>query len=335
MARYILTRLLQLPLLLLAVSFIVFLVLRLGPASPVDLITESMSDPAEIERIRRDLGLDRPILIQYADYIIHVSQGDFGRSFFSNTPVIESIRERLPATLELALWGMLLGCGMGITLGIVGAIYSNSIIDTLARVIALLGISIPSFWLGLMLIGLFAVQLGWLPVAGRFDARVPFDPVTGFYVLDGLLTGNLKVTWIALKYMILPAAVSALFVAGFVVRITRSSMLEALTNDYIRTARAKGLQHHVIIVRHALRNALLPIVTIVGLQFGLLLAGSAVIETIFAYPGLGKLMVDAIYLHDYPQVQASILVLATIYVVVNLSVDVLYGLIDPRVRHAE
>lgn len=334
MARYIFRRLLQLPLLLFAVSFIVFFVLRLGPASPVDLITESVTDPAEIERIRHNLGLDRPILVQYGDYILQVIRGDLGRSFFSNTPVMESIMERLPATLELALWGLFLGCGIGIALGIIGAIYANTPVDLVARVIALIGISLPAFWLGLMLIGLFSVQLGWLPVAGRFDPRVPFEPVTGFYVLDGIITGNLQASWIALRYMILPATVSALFVAGFVVRITRSSMLEALKQDYMRTARAKGLEHHVVIVRHGLRNALLPIVTVVGLQFGLLLAGSAVIETIFAYPGLGKLMVDAIYLHDYPQVQASILFLAMIYVLVNLSVDVLYGFIDPRVRHS-
>lgn len=334
MVRYILTRLLQLPLLLFAVSLLVFVVLRLGPASPVDLATETVRDAAEIEKIRHAWGLDRPILVQYGDYIVHVLQGDFGRSFFSNTPVVDVIRERLPATLELAFLGILLGCGLGVTLGIIAAIGADTPIDTLARIGALAGISIPSFWLGLMFISLFAVNLGWLPVAGRFDARRPFDEITGFYVLDGILKGQLEVSGIALKYMLMPAIVNALFVAGFVVRITRASMLEALKHDYIRTARAKGLKNHVVIIRHALRNALLPIITIIALQFGLLLAGSAVIETIFAYPGLGKLMIDAIYLHDYPQVQASVLLLATIYIIVNLVVDVLYGFVDPRVRRA-
>lgn len=332
MANYIVNRLLQLTLILIIVSALIFVILRLGTVSPVYLATETARDPAEIERIRHAWGLDRPVYVQYADYILHVFQGDFGRSFFSNTPVSEVIIERLPATLELALVGLLLGGLAGISAGIISAVEANNPIDILVRAVALTGISIPSFWIGLMFISLFAVKLDWLPVSGRFDPRISIQTITGFYILDGLLTGNLSITLTALKYMLMPATVQALFIAGFITRITRAAVLESLRQDYIRTARGKGLPEKLVVIRHGLRNALLPIVTIMGLQFGVLLAGSAVIETVFAYPGLGKLMVDAIYIHDFPQIQASVLVLATIYAVVNLMVDILYVFIDPRAR---
>lgn len=333
MGRYIVKRLLQLPLLLVVVSAFVFLILRLGPGSPVDLATETARDPKEIERIRHEWGLDRPIYVQYADYMYGVLRGDFGRSFFGNDPVSRVVAERLPATLELAILGFFLGAILGTSLGIVSAVRENTIIDTLARAFALTGISMPTFWLGLMFIGLFAVNLGWLPVGGRFDARAEFDTLTGFYLLDGLLMRDFAVTWTALKHMIMPASVLGLFTAGFIARMVRAMVLEELRQDYIRTARAKGLRERIVIVRHSLRNALLPIVTITGLQFGNLLGGAAVTETVFSWPGLGKLMVDAINVHDFPQVQASILMLATTYAVVNLIVDVAYAVIDPRIRY--
>jgi ABC-type dipeptide/oligopeptide/nickel transport system permease component len=309
-------------------------VLRLGPGSPVDLATEAARDPREIERIRHEWGLDRPIFVQYLDYMGGVLRGDFGRSFFGNSPVSQVIAERLPATLELAIAGMILGGIIGVSLGVLAAIRPNSMLDLIARALALTGISLPTFWLGLMLIGLFAVKLDWLPVGGRFPARTEFDTITGFYVLDGLLRGDLGVTAIALRHMLMPAAVLGLFIAGFIARMVRAMVLESLRQDYIRTARAKGLGEWVVVIRHGLRNALLPTVTIMGLQFGNLLGGAAVTETVFSWPGLGKLMVDAINLHDFPQVQASILLLATTYVIVNLIVDVLYGVIDPRIRYA-
>ncbi|MBI3977372.1 MAG: ABC transporter permease [Chloroflexi bacterium] len=333
MTRYIANRLLQLPLLLLVVSALVFTILRLGPGSPVDLATEAARDPKEIERIRHEWGLDLPIHIQYINYMSGVVRGDFGRSFFSNTPVSNVVAERFPATLELAILGMILGSLFGISMGILSAVKENTVVDTLARAIALTGISMPTFWLGLMFIGLFAVNLAWLPVGGRFDARTPIETVTRFYVVDGLLAGDLAAVRTALAHMIMPASVLALFIAGFIARITRAMVLEALRQDYIRTARAKGLRERLVVIRHGLRNALLPIVTIMGLQFGNLLGGAAVTETVFSWPGLGKLMVDAINLHDFPQVQASILLLATTYVVVNLIVDVLYVFIDPRIRY--
>ncbi len=333
MAGYILNRLLQLVALLIVVSALVFVVLRLGPGSPVDLATEAARDPAEIARIRHEWGLDRPLYAQYGDYMLHVIQGDFGRSFFGNTPVSRVVAERFPATLELAILGMILGGLLGIGTGIISAVRENNLVDTLARAFALTGISMPTFWLGLMFIGLFAVKLGWLPVGGRFDSRTPIEPITRFYVLDGLLTGNFQAVGIALRHMIMPATVLALFIAGFIARITRAMVLESFRQDYIRTARAKGLGEGAVVIAHGLRNALLPIVTIMGLQFGNLLGGAAVTETVFSWPGLGKLLVDAINIHDFPQVQASILLLATTYVVVNLVVDVLYVYIDPRIRY--
>ena len=334
MTRYIANRLIQLPVLLLVVSALVFVILRLGPGSPVDLATEAARDPREIERIRQEWGLDRPILVQYVDYIGGVLHGDFGRSFFGNSPVSKVIAERFPATLELAIAGMILGGLIGVSLGVLSAIRENSAVDLVARALALTGISLPTFWLGLMLIGLFAVKLDWLPVGGRFPARTEFETITGFYVLDGLLRGDVSASGTALRHMLMPAAVLGLFIAGFIARMVRAMVLESLRQDYVRTARAKGLSERVVVIRHALRNALLPTVTIMGLQFGNLLGGAAVTETVFSWPGLGKLMVDAINLHDFPQVQASILLLATTYVLVNLLVDVLYGVIDPRIRYA-
>jgi peptide/nickel transport system permease protein len=332
--KYIARRLIQLPLLLLVVSALVFVVIRLGPGSPVDLATEAARDPREIERIRREWGLDQPIPVQYASYIAGVLRGDFGRSFFGNAPVGDVIAERFPATLELAILGMLLGGIIGVTLGIVAAVKENTLVDTLARTLALTGISLPTFWLGLMLISLFAVTLDWLPVGGRFDARSELEKITGFYLVDALLNGDPAAAWTALKHMLMPATVLGLFIAGFIARMVRAMVLEALRQDYVRTARAKGLGERLVVVRHGLRNALLPTVTIMGLQFGNLLGGAAVTETVFSWPGLGKLLVESIDRHDFPQVQASILLLAATYVVVNLIVDVLYAVIDPRIRYA-
>jgi len=332
MLRSILYRLVQLPLLLLVATAIVFFALRLGPSSPVDLATEAARDPAEIARIKQEWGLDRPLIVQFADYTWHAVQGDFGRSFFSGVPVSDVIASHFPATIELAVAGMLLGTLLGIGAGVLSAVRQNHWLDVVSRTVALLGISTPTFWLGLMFISFFAVRLGWLPVSGRFDSHREFPTVTGFYTIDSILTGNIDDLLITLRYLLMPAMVVGLFVAGFIARITRVTVLEALRQDYIRTARAKGLLEWVVVMRHALRNALLPIVTILGLQFGNLLGGAAVTETVFAWPGLGKLMVDAVYINDFPQIQASVMLFATTYVVVNLTIDILYSVIDPRIR---
>jgi peptide/nickel transport system permease protein len=323
---------LQLPLLLVVVSALIFFVLRLGP-SPVDMATEAVRDAKEVERIRQVWGLDRPIHVQYVDYVIRAVRGDFGRSFLGNVPVSRVVAERYPATLELAVAGMALGALIGVPLGVLSAVRANTLVDTLARAFALTWISVPAFWVGLMLIALLSVRLGWLPVGGRFNARTPIDTVTGFYVVDGLVARDWGVVRTALRHMVMPATVLGLAIAGFIARITRATVLEGLREDYIRTARAKGLRERTVVIGHGLRNALLPIVTLMGLQFGTLLGGAAVTETVFAWPGLGKLMVDAIYVRDFPQIQASVLLLAVTYVVVNLIVDLLYVFIDPRIRY--
>lgn len=332
MAMYVLKRLLQLPLLLVVVSAVIFFILRLGP-SPVDMATEAVRDPKEVERIRQVWGLDRPIHVQYVEYVVRVVQGDFGRSFLGNVPVSRVVAERYPATLELAVVGMTLGALIGVPLGVLSAVRANTLVDTLARAFALTWISLPAFWVGLMLIALLSVRLGWLPVGGRFNPRTPIDTVTGFYVIDGLVARDWEVVRTALRHLAMPATVLGLAIAGFIARITRATVLEGLREDYVRTARAKGLRERTVVIGHGLRNALLPIVTLMGLQFGTLLGGAAVTETVFAWPGLGKLMVDAVYVRDFPQIQASVLLLAVTYVVVNLIVDLLYVFIDPRIRY--
>jgi len=314
------------------VSLAVFLVLRLGP-SPVDVAAGVARDQRDLDRIRQDWGLDRPLHVQYVDYVAGVLRGDFGRSYFSRASVSDVIAERYPATLELALFGMLIGALLGVSLGVVSAIRPNTGLDTLVRALGLTWISMPTFWVGLMLIALFSVELRWLPVGGRFNVRIPIETVTGFYVVDSVLDGSGEAVRTALAHLILPAVVLALPIAGFLARITRATVLEGMRQDYIRTARAKGLYERTIVVRHGLRNALLPIVTLMGLQFGTLLGGAAVTETVFSWPGLGKLMVDAIYVRDFPQVQAAVLLLAVTYVAINLVVDILYVFIDPRIRY--
>jgi ABC-type dipeptide/oligopeptide/nickel transport system permease component len=333
MLKYVLRRLLLLPLILVVVSSIVFFALRLGGASPIDLVTETIRDPRDVQRIKQEWGLDRPLYVQYADFMVHAVQGDLGRSFISRQPVAKSVWERFPATIELSIAAMLLGATLGLVIGTLTAVRAGTWMDLGGRATALFGVSVPGFWLGLMLISLFAVKLDWLPVSGRFPQRFEFPTVTGFYLVDSLLAGNLSYLEITLRHLILPATVLASLITGFIARITRATVMEALRQDYIRTARSKGLREWGVIGRHAIRNALLPIVTILGLQFGNLLGGAAVTETVFTWPGLGKLMVDSIYVHDFPQVQASVILLATTYVVVNLVVDVLYAFIDPRIRY--
>jgi ABC-type dipeptide/oligopeptide/nickel transport system permease component len=331
MSTYVLGRLIQLPIILFAVSTVVFFSLRLTPGDPVSIATENVRDPAEIERIRHQYGLDQPLVVQYVRYVAGVVQGDFGHSFVGNRPVSEVVQERFPATLELTLSAMFVGCTFGVALGVASAVWRNSPADLLARALALFGISTPSFWLGLMLISVFSVQLAWLPVQGRFDARSPFQAITGLYLVDALLHGDVGLLLRVLSYLALPATVLGLFIAGVIARITRASVLDALDQPYVVVARAKGLQDRVVVVRHGLRNALLPIVTLAGLQFGNLLGGAAITETVFAWPGLGRMLAEAIFVKDYPQVQASVLLIATMYVVVNTGVDLLYGAIDPRI----
>ena len=305
MTRYIQQRvLLMLPTILLT-TLVVFLMLQLIPGDPASIyLGENQATPERLEQIREQLGLNRPLYVQYGDFVLRAARGDLGRSVQTNRPVIQEITDRLPNTLILAVSSMALAIIFGITLGMLAGLNQNSWLDTILMLAALAGVSIPVFWLGLLLILLFAVQLGWLPATGQGG-------------------------W---NSMILPAVTLAALSTATLARLVRASMIEVLNQDYLQTSRAKGLQQVAIVLRHALPNALIPVVTVIGLQFGNLLSGAVITETVFARSGLGKLVVDSIQNKDLPTVQGVILVLATIYVVVNFVVDLSYGVIDPRIR---
>jgi peptide/nickel transport system permease protein len=332
-AGYLVRRVLQLVGLLIVVSALIFLVLRLGPFKPDSFLQDAGADPQRIAEIKSEWHLDQPLPLQYVTYMKHVMlHGDLGRSFIDDEPVTTTIGSRLPATIELALFAMVVGTTTGLGLGVLSALKRDTPIDTASRTIALAGVSLPAFWLGVMAVAVFSVHLGWLPAGGSFDSRVVYQHHTGFIIVDGLIDGDPRVSWIAFEHLLLPGLVLGIFVTGYIARITRTTMLDALTQEYIRTAVAKGVSHRQIVLHHALRTTALPVVTLIGLQFGLLLSGAAVTETVFSYPGMGKLLVDSIRASDFPQIQASILILAATYCIVNAAVDVLYAVLDPRVR---
>lgn len=295
------------------VSLISFGLMRLIPGDPAASIAGPSATPAQIDQLRRDLGLDEPLLMQLLHYYQGLLQGDFGKSLLLGKGVLAATLERLPVTIGLSLYALVLTLLIGVTSGIVAALRQNTWIDQLAMMIAMLGISIPNFFLGLLMIIFFAVQLGWLPSGGY----VPFsqDPIG----------------W--LRSTTMPAISLALLQAGLLARITRSGMLEVLRQDYVRTARAKGLPERQVILKHALANALIPIVTVVGIIISLLLSGAVVTEALFSLPGMGQLLTQAVLSRDYPMVQGGLLLVTTFLVVVNILVDILYALIDPRVRY--
>lgn len=334
MASYIARRLLLLFPVLLGVSIFVFVVLHLFTTDPAALMLGQHATTQQIEALREELGLNDPLYVQFGRFLWQVLHGDLGRSLMTRAPVTDEIMSRFPATIELAFMAMLIATIAGIFVGVLSAVKQYSIFDYLSMVGALVGVSMPIFWLGLMLILLFSVQLGWLPVAGRIDIGMEPARITGLYLLDSLLTGNWAAFVSALKHLILPALALASYSMAIIARMTRSTMLEVIRQDYVRTARAKGLVESLVIYRHALRNALIPVVTVVGLQMGSLLGGAVLTETVFSWPGIGSLLVNAILAADYPLVQGSVILIATIFVVVNLLVDLLYAFLDPRIRYS-
>jgi ABC-type dipeptide/oligopeptide/nickel transport system permease component len=301
-------RLLTLIPLLIGVSLLVFSMLQLVPGDPVRAILgeSTAANPEQVERIRQELGLDKPLHVQYLTYVGNVVRGDFGTSIRTRKPVLEQIMLRLPSTLELTLAGLGFAIVFGTGLGVISALHHNTIIDKLAVLIALLGVSIPSFWLGLLLILVFSVQLNWLPVLGSSG----------------------------LRGLILPTLTLGLWAAGGIARLARSSMLEVMHQDYVRTARSKGLRRHSIVILHMLRNALIPVVTIVGIRFGQVLAGTVIIETVFSRQGLGLMLVSSILGKDFPVVQGIILLVATSYVLINFLVELTYTWLDPRISYS-
>lgn len=305
MSRYLLKRLLLALPVSLGVSVVVFVAIRLIPGDPALVMAGQAATQEVVQQIRTTLGLDQPLPVQYLYFLRNVIRGDLGRSLFNGAPVVEELAQRFPRTVRLALASILIASLIGIPAGVFAATRRSSWVDTLVMVVALAGVSVPVFWLGLNLILVFSVRLQWLPAFGYE-------------------------TW---RHLILPSVTLGAASAAIVARMTRSAMLEVLSQDYVRTARAKGLAERVVVNRHALRNALIPVVTILGLQLGTLLSGAVLTETVFAWPGIGRLLVEAVLARDYPVIQGATLLIAATFVALNVLVDVLYGLLDPRIRY--
>jgi peptide/nickel transport system permease protein len=333
MTSYIIRRLLSLIPTLFGVSIIVFLFLRMIPGDPALALAGEHATDANLERIREEFGLNKPLPEQYLTYVGKVLRGDLGRSILSRRPIADEIRVRFPATLELSMCALIVALVVGLPAGIISATKRNSPIDNIAMVGSLLGISMPIFWLGLMLNWFFAVRLGWLPSVTRLDASIDLQRITNLIIVDSILTGNAEALLNGIKHLILPAIALGTIPMAIIARMTRSAMLEVLEQDYVRTARAKGLAERVVTLRHALKNALLPIITILGLQVGVLLSGAVLTETIFAWPGIGRWLYLSILSRDYPIVQGMALFITVLFLVVNLLVDLSYALVDPRIRY--
>ncbi len=332
MGPFVLRRLFHLIFILLGVSILVFLMLRLIPGDPAQLLLGELASPSDIARIRQQLGLDSSYPYQYLIYLKNLLQGDMGVSIRSRVPVSEEMWVRFLATAELSIAAMIISSMIGILAGVISSVRRQSIFDYTSMLLALAGVSMPIFWLGLMLMYLFSVKLGLLPMMGRFTMGLEPSSLTGLVVLDSLLTGNFHLFANSLKHLLLPAFTLATIPMAIIARMSRSSMLEVMSKDYIRTAGSKGLSQPAVVFKHALKNAFLPIVTVIGLNFGLLLGGAVLTETIFSWPGLGRYVVDSLLARDYPAVQGCILFFAVIMVAVNLIVDILYFYLDPRLR---
>ena len=319
----------------LGITLLVFSLIHLIPGDAVEAMSgERGMDAARYARLLHEFGLDRPLYVQYADYVSHVLRGDLGRSLTTQEPVLKEFVTLFPATVELSMCAMVMALVIGFPAGIVAALKRNTFLDYSVMGLSLTGYSMPVFWWALLLILLFSVTLGWTPVSGRIDVVFDIAPVTGFMLIDSALSGEPGALRSALSHLILPAIALGTIPLAVVARMTRSSMLEVLREDYVRAARARGLSRWRVVGVHALRNALIPVLTVIGLQVGTLLAGAILTETIFSWPGIGKWLVEAIRRRDYPVVQGGILLSATIIIIVNLLVDVLYGVINPRIRHS-
>jgi len=329
----LLERLLQLIPVLLGISVIVFAMMALTPGDPVQIMLgDSLANEAQKESLRRDMGLDLPVAERFVRFLGNAVTGNFGLSFFHRRPVMDVILERLPATIELTLVSMFIAIAVAVPLGVLAAVRRNSLLDRIATVGSMLGVSMPGFWFGILLILLFAVNLQLLPVSGRIGFGHEVRQATGFVLIDTLIAGRLDSFLDALRHMLLPAVTLGLAMSALLMRVTRSSMLEALSQDYVTFAEAKGLSRARVIGRHALKNALIPTVTVAAIETGSLLGGNMIIETVFGWPGLGRLVVEAIFSRNYPLVQAAVLIYATTYVLLNFFADILYTVLNPKVR---
>jgi peptide/nickel transport system permease protein len=331
--RYALRRGLTILPVLLGVSVLVFSFIHLIPGDPAQTMLGERATPEKVAAVRARLGLDRPIWEQYGLYVSRVLRGDLGVSIVRGDPVLTDLLRRFPATVELAMSAIALALLFGIPIGIVSAVWRNSLTDSLSRLLALAGVSMPIFWLGVMLAWVFGVQLRWLPTGFRLDSGTALAPITNFVVLDALLQHDRAALVDALRHLVLPAIALATIPLAVIARMTRASMLEVLSRDYVRTAEAKGLSSASVILGHAFRNALLPVLTVIGLQVGRLLAGAILTETIFSWPGIGLWVYESIESRDYAIVQGASLFIAVVFVTVNLLTDLLYAAVDPRIKY--
>ena len=334
MLRFVVRRLLLLVPILVGLSILVFLWIRVLPGGPAQALLGERGTAEQEAQIERQYGLDEPIHVQYVKYVQTVVRGDLGDSIATRRPVTEELKQRFPATIELALAAMLFSIVFGIPLGFFAAKKHGSPFDHASLVLSLLGISIPIFFLAIILKYIFAVQLGWLPTVGRISVLIDLEHPTNFYVLDAIIAGDPEALWDVLKHLVLPAVALGSIPLAVIARITRAAVLDVQNEDYVRTARAKGVSPRRVDSRHVLRNAMLPIATIIGLQTGLLLSGAVLTETVFAWPGIGTWLVNAIEFRDFPVLQGGILFVSIVFVLVNLVVDVMYAVINPRIRYS-
>ena len=332
MLKFVVRRLVLLVPILLGLSILVFIWIRALPGGPAQALLGERATPETIAQIERTYGLDEPVYVQYWKYLERTVKFDFGVSTASRRPVTEELGRRFPATIELALAAMLFSIVVGIPLGFIAAKRYGTWLDHTSLLASLIGISIPIFFLAIILKYVFAVRLGLLPTVGRISVLIDLEHPTNFYVLDAIIAGDLEALWDVLKHLVLPAIALGTIPLAIIARITRAAVLDVQNEDYVRTARAKGLSPRIVDRRHVFRNALLPITTIIGLQTGLLLSGAVLTETVFAWPGMGTWLVDAISNRDYPVLQGGILFVALVFVLVNLLVDVSYAFINPRIR---
>ncbi|MCK3657635.1 peptide ABC transporter permease [Pasteurellaceae bacterium Pebbles2] len=334
MFQFILKRIAMIIPTFIGITLLTFALIHFIPGDPIEVrLGERGLTPEMHEQMKKQLGLDQPLYIQYTDYVKNLAHGDLGKSFKNNTPVLDEFLSLFPATVELAIFAISLAILIGIPIGILAAVKRGSVFDHTVMAVSLTGYSMPIFWWGLLLMLVMSVQLDITPVSGRIGAEFWIEDVTGFMLIDSWLSGEAGAFRSAVSHLILPSIVLGTIPLAVISRMTRSSMLEVLGEDYIRTARAKGLAPMRIIIVHALRNALIPVVTVVGLIVGQLLSGAILTETIFAWPGIGKWIIEAIRERDYPVVQGAVLIIATIIILVNLFVDLMYGVVNPRIRH--
>jgi peptide/nickel transport system permease protein len=318
---------------LFAVSIIIFLLVRFIPGDPARTMAGEHASKEILEEMRKKWGLDKPIWEQYIIWLKYAIRGNFGRSIMTHENVLTEIMQRFPNTLELSIFAMLFASSFGILAGVISAIKRYTIFDYTVMFIALFGVSMPIFWLAIMLVLLFSIKLNLLPTGGRLSVFYSIKPITHLYLIDSLITLNFGAFFDALKHLILPSIALGTIPMAFIARITRSSMLNVISQDYIRTARAKGLPEKTVIVKHALRNALIPILTSAGTEFAMLMGGAVLTETIFYWPGLGTYIVQAVNARDYPAIQGAVIFVAFVVAIVNLIVDVLYAYIDPRIHY--